>query len=690
MYLTEIFRHVVSLSLLGSILVIGLLIIKRLLRRKLSANLQYCIWFLLFIRLVIPFTPSTPLNLFYYVPHNQQVSELTQISNSITKEETSTAASEPNKSTVNTTSEAMNENNKHTAFSSAVSWFNWQSSALAWMIVTCIIYLYLLLVNLRLLINNKKLPVCVSKDILELVQECKSMLKLHTSVTLVYGDSLKSPGIFGIFNPKIIISPEIVKKLSPEELRYIFLHELSHLKRRDLHINGILLLVQVIYWFNPLTWYALSLMKQDCEMACDALALGTLKPEEQKSYGHTIISLLEILSQPYWVPGTLSFISKFNKRRIIMLSSSKKTSIKWGIAAISMALLVGCTSVNSPVSPTSNNENQTSSTISAESNTTANTNITSNSDTTLNSNASSSSTNTDSNSILYNNTKYGFNFILPKSWQGFSIIAGNWQGNDIASGKVTESGPMLSIRHPKWTSKNPRQDIPIFVFTLNQWNLLQKEEFHIGAAPIGPSELGRNNIYVFALPARYNFAFPIGYQEVEDILKNHPLKPIQISQSTDSKTSMLLNMMALAKQGKVINCDFTAKTTTIDTVIKAWGQANKTDYVATAKGSYATYTTHNVVFGFNKGEQIFEIRSFDTQLKNLSLTKVKEIFGAPAYDSKSSKEEIIGYTAGRDFKIELVFSLPTKDHPSPVINHYNVLYPSGTVNSMASDPGRQW
>jgi len=54
--------------------------------------------------------------------------------------------------------------------------------------------------------------------------------------------------------------------------------------------------------------------------------------------------------------------------------------------------------------------------------------------------------------------------------------------------------------------------------------LIQKEKIHIGAAPIGPSELGRNKIYVFALPARYNFGFLNGYEEVECILKNNPLE----------------------------------------------------------------------------------------------------------------------------------------------------------------------
>ena len=42
---------------------------------------------------------------------------------------------------------------------------------------------------------------------------------------------------------------------------------------------------------------------------------------------------------------------------------------------------------------------------------------------------------------------------------------------------------------------------------------------------MGPKELGRNSKYVFALPARYNFAFPTGFEEVEDILAGNPLQP---------------------------------------------------------------------------------------------------------------------------------------------------------------------
>jgi hypothetical protein len=131
--------------------------------------------------------------------------------------------------------------------------------------------------------------------------------------------------------------------------------------------------------------------------------------------------------------------------------------------------------------------------------------------------------------IVYKNTQYGFSFILPESWQGYSIITGEWEGNAPSDQGVNtvETGPQISIRHPEWTAENPRQDIPILVLTHSQWDSIQAGEFNIGAAPIGPSLLGRNAKYVFALPARYNYAFPAGYEEVEMILQNNPLQAIE-------------------------------------------------------------------------------------------------------------------------------------------------------------------
>ena len=133
--------------------------------------------------------------------------------------------------------------------------------------------------------------------------------------------------------------------------------------------------------------------------------------------------------------------------------------------------------------------------------------------------------------VLYRNSDYGFAFILPESWNGYLIISERWEGVSLegsTSGQVTETGPELLIRHPQWVLVNPRQDIPIMVFTLSQWELVQQEKMSVGAAPMPPSELGRNSTYVFALPARYNYAFPTGFEEVEQILQENPLKPFDL------------------------------------------------------------------------------------------------------------------------------------------------------------------
>ncbi len=139
----------------------------------------------------------------------------------------------------------------------------------------------------------------------------------------------------------------------------------------------------------------------------------------------------------------------------------------------------------------------------------------------------SAATPTASGPVEYHNAEYGFTFTLPPSWQGYSIVVSNWTGtvNDPNRGDVPAlQGPLLSIRHPLWTEQNPRQDIPIMIFTHAQWAALQRSEFLVSAAPVPPSELGSNATYVFALPPRYNYAFPAGWQEVETILASHPLR----------------------------------------------------------------------------------------------------------------------------------------------------------------------
>lgn len=141
-------------------------------------------------------------------------------------------------------------------------------------------------------------------------------------------------------------------------------------------------------------------------------------------------------------------------------------------------------------------------------------------------------------STVYESSEYGLRFSLPESWDGYTIVVEEWEGlsiSDQEENSIVETGPVINIRHPLWTSQRPRQDIPIMIFTIEQWDSLRKDEFSIGAAPIGPSELGRNSKYVFALPARYNYSFPEGYEEVEEILEENPLESFENADWETSK-----------------------------------------------------------------------------------------------------------------------------------------------------------
>lgn len=164
----------------------------------------------------------------------------------------------------------------------------------------------------------------------------------------------------------------------------------------------------------------------------------------------------------------------------------------------------------------------------------------------------------------------------------------------------------------------------------------------------------------------------------------------QNNEDDSSQNKLLQDIKTLAAEGKVINCEYPAKTTNLYTIEEKWGKADSSNWVTSAKGMYSAYSKHNVVFGSNKGARVFEVRSFDSRLNKLSLSMIKKNFGTPQHDVKSNGEEIIGYVVTTEFKLLFVFQEPTKSIPDPLMRHYSVLYPSATANSMASDPGRQW
>ncbi|ELC8351617.1 DUF4309 domain-containing protein [Clostridium perfringens] len=167
---------------------------------------------------------------------------------------------------------------------------------------------------------------------------------------------------------------------------------------------------------------------------------------------------------------------------------------------------------------------------------------------------------------------------------------------------------------------------------------------------------------------------------------SHKDKNVSNNKKLDNKTEKLLkDIKEKAIKGEIIDYDFKLGAS-INDVIDKLGKPSSENYVAEAKGNYFNFDSYNLSFGCNKGDQIFEIRSLNKDLKSLDLDNVENFFGKPDYTvTTKSKEKIIGYKITKDFKILFVFNTSTYK-----LDHYSVLYPSITHNSMAGDNGREW
>lgn len=351
--ISEIFEYFLLLSIRGSILAFGILIIKAALKQKLSAGFQYCIWFLLLFRLIVPFSLESPVHIIDHFPQYQQQVENNLISESDLSDIQSSNITDSNKNDSNKNDSNSNIYRNITFPSKGLNTIKYMV-ALLWLIGIVSIMVYIIIVNISLLMKVKKYPPCERKDIIQILDECKLKLNVNSKVTILYGKRLKSPMIFGVIHPRIIISRIIIDRLSQEELKHIFLHELSHIKRRDLVVNIFGTLIQAVYWFNPIIWYSINKMKQDCEISCDATVLNVLSKEENKKYGLTIINMMKMVSDLKWVSGSIGFASKYNSRRINMINLYKKASVKWTVVALmSLTLLTGCSSLTSPTKQSS-------------------------------------------------------------------------------------------------------------------------------------------------------------------------------------------------------------------------------------------------------------------------------------------------------------------------------------------------
>lgn len=121
-------------------------------------------------------------------------------------------------------------------------------------------------------------------------ENCKIKIGVSTKISLYTSPYITSPFLFGIFRPLIVLPKNI--SFTPTELQHIFLHELTHWKRRDPWLNCLLMLIHAVHWFNPCIYFIRRDIDRFCELSCDESVTRSMNKEERRSYCALLLKVL--------------------------------------------------------------------------------------------------------------------------------------------------------------------------------------------------------------------------------------------------------------------------------------------------------------------------------------------------------------------------------------------------------------
>ena len=84
----------------------------------------------------------------------------------------------------------------------------------------------------------------------------------------------------GILRPRIVL-PAVASDWANSRLRAVLLHELAHVRRRDVGLQLCVHVIAALWWFQPLVWILRRMLRLESELACDTEALASgLQPSQ--------------------------------------------------------------------------------------------------------------------------------------------------------------------------------------------------------------------------------------------------------------------------------------------------------------------------------------------------------------------------------------------------------------------------
>jgi len=107
---------------------------------------------------------------------------------------------------------------------------------------------------------------------------------------------------FGFFRKKIIINKMILDYLTEDEKELIFLHELSHIKRKDSILNTIVTYLTDMHFYSPFAYIAYMVIKTEQEKDCDKIVMKYTNKSGREIAINILSSMLKIKKNLSYMP----------------------------------------------------------------------------------------------------------------------------------------------------------------------------------------------------------------------------------------------------------------------------------------------------------------------------------------------------------------------------------------------------
>ena len=342
-----------ELLITSSLLILAVLAARALLAGRISRRMQYALWGLVLLRLLLPVSlPQSRASVLNALPDTVQVSLMASAQpesgetlpvpvDTAIQNETDTApetdlAQPATGDTQAGLSGGVAESGAGTSGSEAHPEWSFNPAALlpvVWAAGALLTGGALVWANLRFALRLRR-----ERCQLDLAPETTGGLPVYLC------HNLASPCLHGLVHPAIYLNPAALQ--SPDRLEFVLAHEKAHHRHKD-HLWGALrCFVLAAYWFDPLVWWAAAVSKRDCELACDEAVTAAMEEARRRDYGRCLVELI-----PRRAPGTallaatsMSGTARSMQQRLKAIVTAKKP--RRAAIALTLAgavLLTACT-----------------------------------------------------------------------------------------------------------------------------------------------------------------------------------------------------------------------------------------------------------------------------------------------------------------------------------------------------------